>query len=67
MRRRHARGLPQWPCYSHSGTAALRRLNHEVDSRDKTIIATPVDKLRVQGGLLEDDVARLPFNTMREW
>lgn len=40
---------------------------HEVNTREKTIIGGLIDKLRIQGQLLPDDLTRLPFNTMREW
>ncbi len=40
---------------------------HEVNFRDKTIIATLLDQLRISGQLTRSDVERLPFNSLREW
>lgn len=40
---------------------------HEVNPRDKVILASLLDKLRIAGALLPDDVRRLPFNTLEEW
>lgn len=40
---------------------------HEVNYRDKTIIAGLLDQLRIKGRLTPSDVQELPFNTLREW
>lgn len=40
---------------------------HEVNSREKTIIAGLIDQLRIQGGFLPDQLSHLPYNTLREW
>lgn len=41
---------------------------HEVNFRDKTIIAMFLDKLRAQDGLLQPaDFVNIPFNTLYEW
>ena len=48
-------------------TAATVGNAHEMNSRDKTILALLLDKLRIAGALTAADVDELPFNTMREW
>jgi hypothetical protein len=48
-------------------TAATQGNAHEVNGRDKTIIASLVDQLRITGSLSRSDIDQLPFNTMREW
>ena len=40
---------------------------HETNGRDKTIIAALIEKLRLAGALSAEDVAQLPFDTLREW
>ena len=40
---------------------------HEVNPRDRVVLAALLDRLRVSGRLLPEDVRRLPFNTLEEW
>ena len=40
---------------------------HEVNVRDRVIIASLLDKLRIAGELSRADLDTLPFDTMREW
>lgn len=48
-------------------TAVTTGNAHEVNLRDKTIIAGLLEALRVKGALGRADVDALPFDTMREW
>ena len=48
-------------------TAVTQGNAHEVNPRDKTIIAGLLEQLRVKGALARSDVDALPFDTMREW
>jgi hypothetical protein len=48
-------------------TAATVGNAHEVNFRDKVIIASLLDNLRIQGNLSASQVEYLPFNTLREW
>lgn len=40
---------------------------HEVNPRDRVVIAALLDRLRMSGRLQPGDVRRLPFNTLEEW
>jgi len=48
-------------------TAITQGNAHETNLRDKTIIGSLLDKLRIAGALTDADVEELPFNTLREW
>ena len=45
----------------HSGNV------HEVNPRDRVVLAMLLDKLRIAGALTAADLDSLPFNTLREW
>jgi hypothetical protein len=40
---------------------------HEINPRDKVVIGSLLDKLRIAGTLSAADVDELPFNSLREW
>lgn len=40
---------------------------HEVNVRDRVIIASLLDELRIAGNLTRAQLDKLPFNTLREW
>ena len=48
-------------------TAVTQGNAHETNPRDKAIIGSLLDKLRIAGALTAADVEQLPFNTLREW
>ena len=40
---------------------------HEINPRDRVVIGSLLDKLRIAGNLSAADVEQLPFNSLREW
>ena len=40
---------------------------HEVNPRDRIIIGSLLDKLRIAGSLSRAELDSLPYNTLREW